>query len=248
MDYINVINEETRLNEKLKVLEDKYKAEVLNISTRLGQLAQHKEDFQNGNSAFAFAREYIMVHNPLIILQHFSLYMDRLKRELIRDYKNLLTHDLEILDNYGRDKQKYTELINKDPRLDSSQNLGSIIFSCEMPTQYFSDLMMELEKLNIRSLETEEQLVKSHCFTPFYAFPNLSHVLEYKIKTEEYDYTKLFKLLNFPKEIYIRNAYGEKVGMYKLIGNSYIFHMSFINYNGWRNMSEAYKEFLEKNK
>lgn len=68
MDYINVINEETRLNEKLKVLEEKYKAEVLNISTRLGQLAQHKEDFQNGNSAFAFAREYILVHNPLTIL------------------------------------------------------------------------------------------------------------------------------------------------------------------------------------
>lgn len=36
--------------------------------------------------------------------------------------------------------------------------------------------------------------------------------------------------------------------MYKLIGNSYVFHMTFINYNGWRNMSEAYKEFLEKNK
>ena len=35
MDYINVINEETRLNEKLKELEERYKAEVLNISTRL---------------------------------------------------------------------------------------------------------------------------------------------------------------------------------------------------------------------
>lgn len=249
MDYINVINEETRLNEKLKVLEEKYKAEVLNISTRLGQLAQHKEDFQNGNSAFAFAREYILVHNPLTILQHFSLYMDRLKRELIRDYKNLLTHDLEILDNHGRDKHKYTELIKKNSgSFDSMPNLGSIIFSHEMPVQYFSDLMMELEKLNIRSLETEEQLVKSVHFKPFYTFPNLLHILEYKIKTEEYDYTKLFKLLNFPKEIYIRNAYGEKVGMYKLIGNSYVFHMSFINSNGWVNMSEAYREFLEKNK
>ena len=31
MEYIDVINEETRLNEKLKVLEEKYKAEVLNI-------------------------------------------------------------------------------------------------------------------------------------------------------------------------------------------------------------------------
>lgn len=157
MEYIDVINEETKLNEQLKKLEEKYKAEVLNISTRLGQLAQHKEDFQNGNSAFAFAREYILVHNPLTILQHFSLYMDRLKRELTRDYKNLLTHDLEILDNYGRDKHKYTELVRKNSGgFNSTPNLGSIIFSCEMPVQYFSDLMMELEKLDITNLKTEE--------------------------------------------------------------------------------------------
>ena len=249
MDYINVINEETRLNEKLKVLEEKYKTEVLNISTRLGQLAQHKEDFQNGNSSFAFAREYIDVRSPLTILQHFQLYIDSLKKELTKDYKQLLTHNLQIQDNsYGGDSTKYTRLVQKGYGTNYHPNLGSIIFSCEMPTQYFSDLMIELEKLNIRSLETEVQLVKSPRFTPFYTFPNLSHVLEYKIKTEEYDYTKLFRLLNFPKEIYIYNSYDEKVGMYKLIGNSYVFHMSFINYNGWRNMSEAYKEFLEKNK
>ena len=189
------------------------------------------------------------MHNPLTILQYFPLYMDGLKKALIRDYKQLLTHDIEIQDNYGRDKHKYTELVRKNSGgFDSTPNLGSIIFSCEMPVQYFSDLMMELEKLNIRSLETEEQLVKSVHFKPFYTFPKLPHILEYKIKTEEYDYTKLFKLLNFPKEIYIRNAYGEKVGMYKLIGNLYVFHMSFINSDGWVNMSEKYKEFLEKNK
>lgn len=249
MDYINVINEEARLNEELKTLKKNYDARVLNITTRLSQLSQHKEDFQNGNGAFAFAREYILVHNPLTSLQYFSLYMDSLKKELTGDYKQLLTHDLEILDNYGRDKHKYTELVRKNSGgFDSTPNLGSIIFSCEMPVQYFSDLMMELEKLNIRSLETEEQLVKSVHFKPFYTFPNLLHILEYKIKTEEYDYTKLFKLLNFPKEIYIRNTYGEKVGMYKLIDNSYVFHMSFINSNGWVNMSEEYRGFLEKNK
>lgn len=35
MEYINIINEENKLKEQLKVLEEKYKAEVLNISTRL---------------------------------------------------------------------------------------------------------------------------------------------------------------------------------------------------------------------
>ena len=104
MEYIDVINEETKLKERLKACEEKYVLDVLSMTTRLEELSKHKEDFQNGNSSFAFAREYIMVHNPLIILQHFSLYMDSLKKALIRDYKKLLTHDLEILDNYGRDK------------------------------------------------------------------------------------------------------------------------------------------------
>ena len=91
MDYINVINEETALQEKLKVLEEKYAADVLNITTRLERLAQHKEDFQNGNSAFAFAREYIDVRRPLTTLRWFSLYIESLKKELTKDYKQLLT-------------------------------------------------------------------------------------------------------------------------------------------------------------
>lgn len=114
MEYIDVINEETRLNEQLKTLEEKYKAEVLNISTRLERLAQHKEDFQNGNSSFAFAREYIDVKSPLTILRWFSLYIESLKKELKRDYKQLLTHNLQIQDNsYGGDSTKYTTLIKK---------------------------------------------------------------------------------------------------------------------------------------
>lgn len=247
MEYIDVINEETQLNAKLKELEEKYAKEVLKISTRLEELSKHKEDFQNGNSAFAFAREYILVHNPLTLLQHFSLYMDRLKRELTRDYKNLLTSDLEIKDNYGRDTQKYTELIRKDPCFDSGPNLGSIIFSHKMPAQYFSDLMMELEKLEIKNLKTEEQLVESIFSNPFYRFSNLHHILEFKIKTDEYDYTNLFKLLNFPKEYRVYNMDGENVGMYKLIGDSYVFH-KLDNRRKWYNVSEAYQEFLEKNK
>ena len=80
MEYIDVINEETTLNEKLKALEEKYATDVLKITTRLEELSKHKEDFQNGNSAFAFAREYIDVRSPLTILLNFPLYIDSLKR------------------------------------------------------------------------------------------------------------------------------------------------------------------------
>lgn len=114
MEYIDVVNEETQLNAKLRELEEQYAKEVLKISTRLEELSKHKEDFQNGNSSFAFARKYIDVKSPLTILRWFSLYIESLKKELKRDYKQLLTHNLQIQDNsYGGDSTKYTTLIKK---------------------------------------------------------------------------------------------------------------------------------------
>lgn len=114
MEYIDVINEETKLKERLKACEEKYALDVLSISNRLEELSKHKEDFQNGNSSFAFAREYIDVKSPLTILRWFSLYIESLKKELKRDYKQLLTHNLQIQDNsYGGDSTKHTTLIKK---------------------------------------------------------------------------------------------------------------------------------------
>ena len=106
---------------------------------------------------------------------------------------------------------------------------------------------MELEKLStIKPLEKERLPYASAYFDPFYDFSDLEDILEYKIKTEEYDYTKLLKLLNFPKEIYVCTIYGKEVGMYKLIKDSYIFHKLNVC-NQWYNVLDNYKEFLEKN-
>lgn len=249
MEYIDVINEETQPNAKLKELEEKYAKEVLKISTRLERLAQHKEDFQNGHSSFAFAREYIDVRSPLTILRWFSLYIESLKKELKRDYKQLLTHNLQIQDNaYGGDSTKYTRLVEKGYGTNYHPNLGSINFSCEMPTQYFSDLMMELEKLPvIKHIPREKLRYESIYFDPFYGFNTLNNTLEFKIKTEEYDYTNLLKLLNFPEEFSFSANYGNEKGMYKLIGDSYVFHKLDKYSNQWYSVAEAFEKFKEKN-
>ena len=249
MDYINVINEETALKEKLKTLEEKYNADVLSISNRLEELSKHKEDFQNGNSAFAFAREYIDVDNPLTILLNFPLYIDSLKKELTKNYKQLLTHDLEIQDNaYGGDWTKYTTLVQKGYGINYHPNLGSINFSRKMPVQYFSDLMKELEKLPvIKPITTKRFQDASVFFDPFYAFPELDSTLEFKIKTNEYDYTNLLKLLNFPEEFRFNESYYNEKGMYRLIGDSYVFHKLDKCSNQWYSVTEAFERFKEKN-
>lgn len=249
MDYINVINEETQLNAKLKELEEKYAKEVLKISTRLERLAQHKEDFQNGHSSFAFAREYIDVRSPLTILRWFSLYIESLKKELKRDYKQLLTHNLQIQDNsYGGDSTKYTTLVKKGYGTTYHPNLGSINFSHEMPVQYFSDLIMELEKLPVIKHIAREKLQYGNIyFDPFYGFNSLNNTLEFKVKTEEYDYTNLLKLLNFPEEFSFSADYGNEKGMYKLIGDSYVFHILDKYSNQWYSVAEAFEKFKENN-
>ena len=249
MEYIDVINEETTLNEKLKALEEKYAKEVLKISTRLEELSKHKEDFQNGHSSFAFAREYIDVDSPLTILRNFPLYIDSLKKELTKDYKRLLTHDLEIQDNsYGGDSTKYTTLVKKGYGTTYHPNLGSINFSHEMPVQYFSDLIMELEKLHvIKHIAREKLRYESIYFDPFYGFSDLNATLEFKVKTEEYDYTNLLKLLNFPEEFSFSANYGNDKGMYKLIGDSYVFHLLDKYSNRWYSVTEAFEKFKKKN-
>lgn len=249
MEYIDVINEETKLKERLKACEEKYAADVLKISTRLEELSKHKEDFQNGNSSFAFAREYIDVRGPLTILRWFSLYIESLKKELTKDYKQLLTHNLQIQDNsYGGDSTKYTRLVQKGYGTNYHPNLGSINFSSEMPVQYFSDLIMELEKLPvIKPIITTRFQDASVFFDPFYAFPELDSILEFKIKTNEYDYTNLLKLLNFPEEFSFSENYYNDKGMYKLIGDSYVFHKLDKCSNQWYSVTEAFEEFKKKN-
>lgn len=249
MEYIDVINEETKLKERLKACEEKYALDVLSMTTRLEELSKHKEDFQNGNSSFAFAREYIDVRSPLTISQHFQLYIDSLKKELTKDYKQLLTHNLQIQDNsYGGDSTKYTKLVQKGYSTNYHPNLGSINFSSEMPVQYFSDLMMELEKFPvIKHIAREKLLYGNIYFDPFYAFPELDSTLEFKIKTNEYDYTDLLKLLNFPEEFSFSANYGNDKGMYKLIGDSYVFHKLDKCSNQWYSVTEAFEEFKRKN-
>lgn len=249
MEYIDVINEETKLKERLKACEEKYALDVLSITNRLEELSKHKEDFQNGHSSFALAREYIDVRSPLTILRWFSLYIESLKKELTKDYKQLLTHNLQIQDNsYGGDSTRYTTLVKKGYGIDYHPNLGSINFSRKMPVQYFTDLVMELEKLLvIKPITTKRFKDESVFFDPFYGFNTLNNTLEFKVKTEEYDYTNLLKLLNFPEGFYVSANYGNEKGMYKLIGDSYVFHKLDKCSNQWYSVTEAFEKFKQKN-
>ena len=99
----------------------------------------------------------------------------------------------------------------------------------------------------IKHIAREKLQYESIYFDPFYGFNDLNNTLEFKIKTEEYDYTNLLKLLNFPEEFSFSANYGDDKGMYKLIGDSYVFHLLDKYTNQWYSVTEAFERFKEKN-
>lgn len=68
----------------------------------------------------------------------------------------------------------------------------------------------------------------------------LNYIWSFKLKTKEYDYTKLVKLLNFPQEFSCYGSKGEEV-RYKLNGTSYDLYIWDTDNKVWVN----YKELVE---
>lgn len=244
MEYIDVINEETQLNEQLKKLEEKYAKEVLKISTRLEELSQHKEDFLNGDKGFAYAREYVTVRGSLDILDNFKKYISILKNTVSKDYKQLLECNLKILaEKVDYDFKTIITLCPKGDIPSGCYFLGGIDFSKDTPSEYFSELFLELEKNVPTELKTHTVPHKRWSYDALDTFNGVKDkILKIDIKTDEYDYTRLFKLLNFPEEIFVKNNWGETCGKYKLIGDSYIFFIYYSYNDVWVNQFEKHNK------
>ena len=243
MEYIELLNKETQLKEKLENLTLNYNKQVADINNELEELSTIKGYFLNNQSEFAYAREYVSTWGEFNLLRNFELYMQSLKDIVLKDYKELLEYNLELQDNaYGGDYHKYTATVKKGRGINYHPDLGSIRFKEDTTTNYFNALAIELEKNPIQSLNTTELPCCAEYRNPFTQFDSsLGKILKFDIKTDKYDYTRLLKLLNFPEEIFVRDFYGRVGGAYKLVDNSYAF---FVNdYGEWLSQ---YDNFYKK--
>lgn len=244
MEYIDVVNEETQLKERLKACEEKYALDVSNIQKRLGELQEHKQDFLNGDKGFAYAREYVTVRGSLDILGNFKKYISILKNTVSKDYKQLLECNLNILaEKVDYDFKTIITLYSKGEIPSGCYFLGGVNFSKDTPSEYFSELFLELEKNVPNELKTYAVSHQRWNYDALYTFNGIEDkILKFDIKTDEYDYTRLFKLLNFPEEIFINNNRGETYGKYKLVGDSYIFFIYYSYDDVWVNQFEEYNK------
>lgn len=110
------------------------------------------------------------------------------------------------------------------------------------PVEYFEKLYMELDEVNYKYLKTVQGI--EHCKNlskdPFQNLRELNYIWSFKLKTKEYDYTRLVKLLNFPQEFNCYDSKGEEV-RYKLNDTSYDLYIWDTDNKVWVN----YKELVE---
>lgn len=243
-NYMDIVSLENELLNKKAKMEVDYENEMKAINKRLAEYEDYKNDFKTGNGEFVLAKEYVEHYRPFNILNNFALYMSDLKRFLRNDWKVLLENDLQLQDNaYGGNWTKYTQLVPKGCGVDYHPNLGSIEFSKDTLPEYFDNLYMELEDKKIYNLSniysSEFDYHNSFPKTdPFKKYRELNHKLTYKLKTDKYDYTRLFKLLNFPEEMTVVDGNAK----YKLIGDAYVFHTWNCATEDWQN---EYDEYLK---
>lgn len=239
MDYITIVNELSKWNKEKENLQKKYDEDMAEINKNITKFKSYKEQFLNGQLENVLAKEYVTVKRPENILKYFYLYITSLKNHLNKNWKEFLLYDLQLQDNsYHGDSRKFTEFCPKG-HTNQYSYLGGVIFNKDTSIEYFNKLCLILDQIIIKDLEVV--YLNEYSYTPkernpFIGFEYLNYNYSFKIKTDDYDYTKLLELINFPKEIHF--VHGTEKSMYKLNGDSYDFYTYERATNKWINEYE----------
>lgn len=242
-NYMDIINAETELLKKKRKLELDYEREMKAIEKRLAEYEEYKNDFKNGNEDLALAKEYVTLYKPFNLLRRFDTFIPKLKDALKENWKLMLEKDLLLLDEANsRIYIVFAKLVDKNKSYNYPK-LGELQFLENTPVEYFEKLYMELDEVNYKYLKTVQGI--EHCKNlskdPFQNLRELNYIWSFKLKTKEYDYMKLVKLLNFPQEFSCYGSKGEEV-RYKLNGTSYDLHIWDKDNKVWVN----YKNLLKR--
>lgn len=241
-NYMDIVNAETELLKKKRKLELDYENEMKAIEKRLAEYEEYKNDFKNGNGDWALAKEYVTLYKPFNLLRRFDTFIPKLKDALKENWQLMLEKDLLLLDEANSMTYRvFAKLVDKNKSYNYPK-LGEVQFLENTPVEYFEKLYMELDEVNYKYLKNVQgiEYCKNLSKDPFQNLRELNYIWSFKLKTKEYDYTKLVKLLNFPQEFSCYGSKGEEV-RYKLNGTSYDFYIWDTDNKVWVN----YKELVE---
>lgn len=196
MNYLSICQE----LEEVKVSIKDYESKIERKKSRAEKLEEYKKAMENGvKPVYVESQEFVKPVNPIFILLESKLYFEELKKVLLSDYKSLAKNPVSLV----QDNWHCFMLKSNSGYIRSDES--KVIFHEALSDDYYSELLLELNKLEDFNIERTAQSLSiiqndqfpSRNYVEQFDYGVLKDIISFKVDKFE----KVLQLLNFPKEI-----------------------------------------------
>lgn len=196
MNYLSICQELEEVNNCIKI----YKSKIEEKKSRAEKLEEYKKAMENGvKPVYVESQEFAKPVNPIFILLESKLYFEELKKILLSDYKSLAKNPVSLV----QDNWHCFMLKSNSGYIRSDES--KVIFHEDLSDDYYSELLLELNKLDDFNIERTAQSLSiiqndqfpSRKHSDDFDYGVLKDIVSFKVEKFE----KVLQLLNFPKEI-----------------------------------------------
>lgn len=196
MNYLSICQELEEVNNCIEI----YKSKIERKKSRAEKLEEYKKAMENGvKPVYVESQEFVKPVNPIFILLESKLYFEELKKVLLSDYKSLEKNPVSLV----QDNWHCFMLKSNSGYIRSDES--KVIFHEALSDDYYSELLLELNKLDDFNIERTAQSLSiiqkdqfpSRKHSEQFDYGVLKDIVSFKVDKFE----KVLQLLNFPKEI-----------------------------------------------
>ena len=196
MNYLSICQELEEVKASIK----DYESKIERKKSRAEKLEEYKKDMENGvKPVYVESQEFVKPVNPIFILLESKLYFEELKKVLLSDYKSLEKNPVSLV----QDNWHCFMLKSNSGYIRSDES--KVVFHEALSDDYYSELLLELNKLDDFNIERTAQSLSiiqnnqfpSRNYIEQFDYGVLKDIISFKVDKFE----KVLQLLNFPKEI-----------------------------------------------
>jgi hypothetical protein len=196
MNYLSICQELEEVKASIK----DYESKIERKKSRAEKLEEYKKDMENGvKPVYVESQEFVKPVNPIFILLESKLYFEELKKVLLSDYKSLAKNPVSLV----QDNWHCFMLKSNSGYIRSDES--KVVFHEALSDDYYSELLLELNKLDDFNIERTAQSLSiiqnnqfpSRNYIEQFDYGVLKDIISFKVDKFE----KVLQLLNFPKEI-----------------------------------------------
>lgn len=196
MNYLSICQELEEVKASIK----DYESKIERKKSRAEKLEEYKKAMENGlKPVYVESQEFVKPINPIFILLESNLYFEELKKVLLSDYKSLEKNPVSLV----QDNWHCFMLKSNSGYIRSDES--KVVFHEALSDDYYSELLLELNKLDDFNIERTAQSLSiiqndqfpSRNYIEQFDYGVLKDIISFKVDKFE----KVLQLLNFPKEI-----------------------------------------------